>query len=270
MMNVSEISKNIGTSYENYSGIKNEQAKSAKAEETAAAGKKNYISGKTIGKPKLSAEAEKYYEELKKKFSDMDFILVSEDMKAAAKANASAYAQAGKMVVLVDENKIEQMAKDEKFRAQYEGLISKAAAGFSQFSQDVEKTGANVKGYGMQVNNNGTVSLFAVLEKSSKAQADRIEANREKAKAEKKAEAKKAEKEAKEERLQKNKEAAKETSKAYNKDKKVNDDSEDIVITAGSWEELIRKIEDYVQADMSDSVISDGEKLVGQSIDFSV
>ena len=33
--------------------------------------------GKTIGDPQLSEKAQKYYEQLKKKFSNMDFILVS-------------------------------------------------------------------------------------------------------------------------------------------------------------------------------------------------
>ena len=36
---------------------------------------KNY--GKTIGEPKLSDEAAKYYDQLKSKFGNMDFILVS-------------------------------------------------------------------------------------------------------------------------------------------------------------------------------------------------
>ena len=49
---------------------------------------KNY--GKTIGEPKLSDEAAKYYDQLKSKFGNMDFILVSKDMKEQAKAQAAA------------------------------------------------------------------------------------------------------------------------------------------------------------------------------------
>ena len=44
--------------------------------------------GKTIGDPKLSKEAQKYYEKLKKKYGNYDFILVSKDQKANAQANA--------------------------------------------------------------------------------------------------------------------------------------------------------------------------------------
>ena len=42
--------------------------------------KKSDVSGKTVGNPKLSEKASKYYEQLKKKFSNMDFVLVSSDM----------------------------------------------------------------------------------------------------------------------------------------------------------------------------------------------
>ena len=43
--------------------------------------KSGSVSGKTIGSPKLSKKAADYYESLKKKYSNMDFILVSEDKK---------------------------------------------------------------------------------------------------------------------------------------------------------------------------------------------
>ena len=75
--------------------------------------KSGSVSGKTIGSPKLSKKAADYYESLKKKYSNMDFILVSEDKKEQAKAQASSYANASKMVVLIDEDKVERMAEDE-------------------------------------------------------------------------------------------------------------------------------------------------------------
>lgn len=54
--------------------------------------------------------------------------------------------------------------------------------------------------YGMQVNDNGTATYFAVLEKSSAAQKERIEKNAAKKKTEQKAKDKKAEKKAEQER----------------------------------------------------------------------
>ncbi|MDE7207465.1 MAG: hypothetical protein K2N90_09985, partial [Lachnospiraceae bacterium] len=43
-----------------------------KNEETA---QKVRVSGRTVGNPMLSEKAAKYYEELKKKYGNMDFIL---------------------------------------------------------------------------------------------------------------------------------------------------------------------------------------------------
>ena len=148
--------------------------------------------GKTIGEPELSEKAQKYYEQLKKKFGNYDFILVSREEKENAKANAAKYANNLKTVVLIDEDKIKKMATDEKYRKQYEGILSGASAQLQQLKASMEKSGANVKGYGMQVNDNGTMSLFAVLKKSSADQKARIEKKAEQRKAEKKAADKKA------------------------------------------------------------------------------
>ena len=269
MSDVSNIYGNMGASY-GTTYTQNTKANAAKEEvnDSTSAGKKSYISGKTIGNPKLSEKAEKYYEELKKKFSNMDFILVSENEKQNARANAASYAQTGKMVVLVDENKIERMAEDSSYRAQIEGLIEKSASGMSQFAESVTATGAKVKGFGIQVNDNGTTSLFAVLEKSTKDQAKRIEAKRVKNRAEKKEAAKKEAKKAREEKIKENIDEAKESRSAgkYNKAEK----PDEIVVTASSWDELLRKIEDYSQTEKADSVFTDAERTVGQSIDFSV
>jgi len=269
MSDISNIYGNIGAGYNTAysknlkSGIQNDNT-SSEVTDVSSDGKKNYISGKTIGSPKLSEKAAKYYEELKKKYSNMDFILVSESEKQNAKANAASYAQSGKMVVLVDENKIERMAEDSTYRAQIEGIIEKTASGFTQFAESVVSSGAKVKGYGMQVNDDGTTSMFAVLEKSTKEQAKRIEVKREQKKAEKKEATKEAREEEREERIKNSREANR--SDKENKTEK----SGEIVINASSWEELIKKIEDYVQTEKANTVLTDAEKAIGQSIDFSV
>ena len=119
--------------------------------------------GRTIGQPELSEKAAKYYEQLKKKYGNYDFILVSKDQKANAQANAAKYANNIKTVVLIDEEKIERMATDESYRKKYEGILSGATAQLQQLKSSVEKSGADVKEYGMQVNDGGTTSFFAVL-----------------------------------------------------------------------------------------------------------
>lgn len=224
----------------------------------AKSASKSKVNGKTIGEPKLTEKAADYYEQLKKKYSDMDFILVSKDKKEVAKAQAASYANANKMVVLIDEEKIERMAEDENYRRQYEGIIAGAASGMSQLGTQISATGATVKGYGMQVNDNGTATYFAVLEKSSAAQRERIEKKAAEKKAEKKAEQKKAEKEKQQERIEKS-----------HKDKTSVTD-EEITITASSPEELVKKIQDYMQMSMSDFVETDEEKMLGRSLDYSV
>ncbi len=222
------------------------KSETTKTDETS--GKKK-VSGQTIGNPQLSEKASKYYEQLKKKYSNMNFILVSEDQKENAKANAAGYANSNNMVVLIDEDKIERMASDENYRKQYEGIIANAASGISQLASSLSATGTSVKGFGMQVNDNGTASYFAVLEKSSAAQKERIE---------KKA----AEKKKNEERLEKKR---KETG-----DVDDTDDTETVTVTASSIEELLEKIKNQEQLFLSDTVRTPQEKNVGQNVDFSV
>lgn len=214
---------------------------------------KTRVSGKTIGNPELSEKVAKYYEELKSKYSNMDFILVSKDQKEQAQAQAGSYANASKMVVLIDEEKIERMAEDETYRKQYEGIIANAASGMSQLAKSISTTGAKVKGFGMQVKDNGLVSFFAVLEKSSAAQKARIEKKAAEKKEAQKTEEKRAEKKKREEQL-----------------KETDEKTDTVTITAGSVEELIRKIQDAQMADRSDASQTEEEKQVGQKIDFSV
>ena len=214
--------------------------------------------GKTIGKPQLSEAAAKYYEKLKSKFSGMDFVLVSKDEKENAKAQAASYANPNKMVVLIDEEKIERMAADEDYRKKYESVIAQSAMKMSSLGDSVHSQGADIKGFGMQVNDDGTATYFAVLEKSTAAQKERIAKKAAEKKAEKTAEAKKEAKEAEAERL---------------KDKGRTDktDAEDTVtLTASSVEELIQKIQDQVQMFRTDSVQTEAEKMHGQNFDLFV
>ena len=209
--------------------------------------------GRTIGQPKLSEEAEKYYAELKKKYSNLDFVLVSKDMKDVAKAQAGSYANPNRLVVLVDEEKIEKMATDENFRKQYEAIISNAASGLSKFKAQLGSNASAVKSFGMQINDGGNASFFAVVDKSLAAQRERIAKNKAEKKADKKEADKKAAKKAAEEKL-----AEKRAGKA---------DEDTVTVTASSWEELMQKINDVLYGDMSNYVQTDQEKLIGQHFD---
>ncbi len=230
---------------------------SAQTEQAAQEQKKTRVSGRTIGEPQLSENAAKYYEELKRKYGGMDFILVSSEMKELAKQQAGQYANPNRMVVLIDEEKIERMAEDEEYRKQYEGIISSSAVQMEMMKSRLNSA-SNVKTYGIQVNDGGNASFFAVIDKSLAAQRERIADKKEKAAADKKASAKKdAKKAAEEKRMEKAGER-----------RKADRAKEEVVVTAPTMEDLLRKIEDENYAGLSDSVWSDQERMVGQSIDF--
>ena len=250
MSSVSSVEENVARVY----GTEAEKAADAKkTADTRKAG--NY--GKTIGQPKLSDKAAKYYEELKKKFSNMDFILVSADQKETAKAQAGSYANPVKTVVLIDDEKLEKMAEDETFRAQYEGIIRSASSQLNQLKKSVGSN-SSVKGFGMQVNDNGTASFFAVVDKSLAAQKERIAKKSAEKKENARKEAKKAEKEKQAEALEEKR----------NPDKAKGSEDDYVTVTASSIDELKKKVDNVLYAAWSDYVRTDEEKMWGQNIDF--
>ena len=234
--------------------------KADKADRTDRTGKTGTVTGRTIGNPKLSEKAAKYYEELKRKYSNMDFILVSEDQKEKARAQAGSYANASKMVVLIDEDKIERMATDEAYRAKYEAILSGATAQVAQMKQELGSNAERVSSIGMSFDDHGNASFFAVIDKSLAKQKERIEEKREAAR---------------EERKEKQKEAAEERLEASRKNAEKSEErwknpQDYMTITATSWEELLKKIDALVFEERADLVMTEGEKKVGQSIDYSV
>ena len=122
---------------------------------------------------------------------------------------------------------------------------------------------SGVKAYGIQVNDGGNASFFAVVDKSLALQKKRIEKKQE----ENRAERKKAQKEAYEKRMNKEDE---DTSSVKKSDKTDSTDktgkSEDLVtVTASSLE---KKIQDMLYDSMSDYVFTPQEKQVGWNVDF--
>lgn len=220
--------------------------------------------GKTVGEPKLSDKAKEYYNSLKEKYGNYDFILVSSDMKKSAEANAAMYGNAKKSVILIDEEKIEKMATDPEYRKKYEGIIANASNQLQQLKESIVSSGANITSFGAKVNDDGTTSYFAVVDKSLKSQQERIEHKRAEAKEKAKAEAKVKDKKAKEEKI---KEKRAENAKDKDKVKKSDDE---VTVTADSIEELLNKISDTVFDTMSNNAETESEKSIGHNFDFSV
>ena len=199
----------------------------------------------SIGNPKISDTASKYYEELKAKYGDMEFVLVADDQMETAKEQSSNIASDKSMIVLISESELEEMATNEETRTKNEKLIEDARTQMPDMLKKLKESGTEVKSFGIEIKD-GTVSYFAVLDKAAAAQKERIEAKQEEKLAEKKADAKEA--------------------KAQQSAKK-----EDLVtVSAGSIEELIKKIQDTAYEAKADTIQTPQEKMVGQSFDFSI
>ena len=200
----------------------------------------------SIGNPKLTDSASKYYEELKAKYGDMEFILVADDQMETAKEQSSNIESDKSMIVLISESELEEMAVNEETRSKNEKLIEDAKAQMPDMLERLKESGTEVKSFGIEIKD-GTVSYFAVLDKAAAAQKDRIEAKQEE-RAEKKAD-------------------ANEANVAKTKPNK----KEDLTtISAGSIEELIKKLQSASYEAMADNVQTPQEKMVGQNFDFSL
>lgn len=233
--------------------------------------KKSRVSGRTIGDPVLSDKAKKYYEQLKAKYSNMDFILVSPEQKEEAESKKGMYQSSKELIVLIDSDKIEKMAEDEEYRTKYEGILSNATSQLSQMKDSLGSKADSVSSFGMTFDDNGNASFFAVVDKSLAAQKERIAdkkeaAAEEKKKAQEKTQEKRAE-ERKADRADKNK---KMDSADKTNSKEKSSDADKVTVSASSWEELLKKIDNVIYESRADSVLTKEEKAVGQSFDYSI
>jgi hypothetical protein len=224
--------------------------------------------GMTIGDVQLSDKAKDYYNSLKSKYHNMEFIAVSKDMKAQVQQNAASYGNANKMVVLIDEEKLERMATDESYRKKYEGIIAMAQTKMSEAKMGLASSGASVKNFGMSVDSNGKESFFATVNKSSDLQKKRTEKKAAEKKAQKLQEKKKAEKKAQEERIQKARDKKAEKEDTDKDDSRIRDDEEYVTFEADSMDELLSKVQTYSYNNASGKVMTESEKMVGTKIDF--
>ncbi len=238
----------------NTNGIGTVYAQETAQAATIAKRNKKASGQKEIGSPKLSEKAQKYYDQLKKKYSNMDFFLVSEDLKDEAEANAGQYASNKELIVLIDEEKIEKMAEDEEYRKKYEGILSGATAQFVQMKSSLGSDADVVKSFGMKFDDDGKASFFAVVDKSLAAQKQRIE----KQAAQKADDKKKAEKQERKDRAEKREEAKK------------SDGRDTVTVEASSWDELKKKIDSTIAEILGDTVRTEQETWVGQQFDYTI
>ena len=224
--------------------------------------------GMTIGDVQLSDKVKDYLGKLQSKFHGMEFITVSKDMKAQVQQNAAAYGNANKMVVLIDEEKLERMATDENFRKKYEGIIATSQAKMMQAKMGLTSSGASVKNFGMSVDSNGKENFFATVNKTSDLQKKRTEKKAAEKKAAKLQEKKKAEKKAQEERIQKARDKKAERADTDKEETEIADDEEYVTFEADSLDDLLSKVQTYSYNNASGKVMTESEKMVGTKIDF--
>ncbi len=216
--------------------------------------------GNVIGDVELSDKAKEYYSKLKAKFGNMDFILVSKDMKAQVQANASAYGNAYKQVVLIDDEKLEKMATDESYRKKYEGIIAMSQTKLAEAKNSLASSGASIMNFGMSVGSDGKTTYFATLEKK-RAEKKAIE----------KKNAKKKEQKLKDKKAAMKRQEKLDAEKAMEEKRAEEDDildTEYVEITADSFKELNDKVYRYAYDDSSNNVLTDKERQVGQHFDF--
>ena len=252
-------------------------SKAQGSEKMQSTEKKSNVTGKTIGEPKLSDKAAKYYEQLKAKYGNYDFILVSEDQKQNAEANIGKYVNKDRTVVLINEEKIEKMATDESYRKKYENILTGAQSQLQQMATQLKNT-PGLKGFGIKVNDNGAASFIAAVDKNA-TMAAKAQKKRQAKAAEKKAtEKKKAAKKQEEQRAEKRKEEKRTQSERLDaiRGGRVDDETDDSydyeedieIVSASSIEELVKKVQNVTYAAMSDNVRTDAERALGGHIDF--
>lgn len=137
----------------------------------------------------LSESAKKLLEQLKKMYTNMDFMVADYETEEEAQEYLSRGTK--EYSVLIDPETLEEMAADEDVKNKYLGVLEEATAKFSDMQEKLGDNKDEVVRLGVSIDNNGNVSYFAELEKMGEAQRERIEKAKEE-KQEEKAEEKKA------------------------------------------------------------------------------
>lgn len=203
----------------------------------------------------LSERAQKLLEELKAKYSNMDFVIADYSSEEEAKQLLSRGTK--EYSVLMDPATLEKMAADDEVKAQCMDIIDQSTAKLDDMKEELKDSGQDVKRIGFSVDENGRVSYFAELEKASKAQSERLEEKR----AEKKEEQKKAKKD---EAEKQQKELVKE--RAEERYGISQDSVKRVTLTAGTTEELLEKIRNVDWNQIPDIA----SQAAGKRFDFSV
>lgn len=209
----------------------------------------NVIQNKKVSNgPAMSEKAQALLEELKSKYSNMDFFIA--DVNSDEEANSIMSHGTKEFSVLIDPETLEKMAEDEDFKKQSLEALEKSTNHMKEFKDQLSPEDADkIANIGFKINLDGTVDYFATLKENREAQKERIQQQKKEKIEKKKAEEKKADKDEKQESLvkkmqEKYRMANGEFFEMHN-GKKWNDKSRTTVIKAQSPEELFDKIRSF-------------------------
>lgn len=224
----------------------NRYQNSYQALQSKATGKKQGIkkaeeTGQAQESVKLSSKAKKYFNELKKKYGNMDFTVANyssdeEAQKYLSKGNKQ-------YSVLIDPETLEKMANDEGTRNRYEGIIANAGGQLNKVKEGLGEDAKNIQSLGISIDKDGIVSYLAemVIERNTTDNSANLTED-------------------------KTEKADKKTDKKEQKDTK----NQIQRFKASSIEELIKQIREAQAQEKTNSVETEREKVVGQSFDYKI
>lgn len=125
----------------------------------------------------LSTGAKKLLKELKKTYGDMDFIVA--DYETEEEAAALLSRGKGEYSALLSTDELEKMAADEDVKKKNLETLDNAVAKLDDMKEKLGDKGDDVTRIGIVLGDDGEVSFFAELQKTSEKQRERIERNRE-------------------------------------------------------------------------------------------
>lgn len=133
--------------------------------------------GASQKKVELSNNAKKLLKEMQKMYHNTDFIVADYENEE----EAAAYLSRGtsKYGVLITPEELEKMAADENVKKENLKTLDNAFAKLDEMKEKLGEKGQEVSRLGVIMGDNGEVSFFAELEKSSQMQRERIEKQRE-------------------------------------------------------------------------------------------
>lgn len=164
-------------SYVQGSGFYDRTAQTGKdGAKTAGAKNANAVKSDKTEKS-LSAAAQKLLKELKKNYSNMDFIVADYETDE----EAAQYLSRGKSEysALLSTDELEKMAADEDVKKKNMDILDNAVSKLDDMKAQLGDKANDVTRIGISIGNNGEVSFFAELEKNSEKQRERIERKRE-------------------------------------------------------------------------------------------